>query len=299
MSNEFANPTGINWNNADHTSGTVQFGDDSKLFVQFYVKSVLNQAKSREQNKPWYDNVNYIIIQQPGERLNQINRPVTDNDKLRFGGQWRQFLANQVQVPEGTPIELLFPNNPAYADSLKALGIFTIQQAANLSSYGIDAIGMGGQETVNKAKRYLDESDNSAAYNRLTTEISKKDQEIKILREAQEKQKALIDDLYSRLGGNMALPVSDNRTLQHVPGYDPQQERINNLHVTKELGPKNTGTINKAAMFNPVPIEGYNEIKKPSKKAAKKPSMFNEVAKDEAKIVNEGTFDLPSEDFDL
>ena len=230
----FARPTGINWEGGG-TYGQVQYGDDSKLFVQFYWKSVINDYKSREHNRPFFENKEYIIIQTPGETLNQINRPVKDEDKMRFPRQWQQFQLSKTQVPEGTPIELLFPNTPAFADTLKSRGVYTIEQAAELSGNAIDNVGMGGQELVNKAQLYLKQAGNGKAYNKLRTELEKKDHEIKVLMANQEKQRILIDNLYAKLGGNTALPPQTMANVPYVPGYDPQTERINANQVTQEM----------------------------------------------------------------
>lgn len=230
----FARPTGIDWRGGG-TYGQVQYGDDSNLFVQFYWKSVINDYKSRETNRPYYENKEYIIIQVPGETLNQINRPIKDEDKYRFPRQWQQFQLNKTQVPEGAPIELLFPNTPAYADTLKARGVYTIEQAAELSGNAMDGMGMGAQELVNKAQLYIKQSGNSKIYNKLRGELEKKDQEIKILSQNVEKQRKLIDDLYVRVGGNTATPAQTMQNAPYVPGYDPQVERINSTQPTQEI----------------------------------------------------------------
>lgn len=235
MSDEFSRPSGIDWNSGG-TYGQVKFGDDSGLAVMFYSRSVRNEIKSREQNKPWFDNVDHVRINQPGERLNQIDRPVQEVDKHRFPRQWGQYINKKAQTPEGTPIDMLFPNNPALADILKGMGIYTVQQASKLNSYGIDAIGMGGQEVVNKAQTYLKESDNGAAYNKLRKELSDKDQQIRLLQSNQEKQRRLIDELYARVGGPGALaPLPKDLNPPYIPGYDAQTERINANHMTAQV----------------------------------------------------------------
>ena len=241
MSDSFQSPTGIQWN-SEGTYGQVQFGDDKNIIAAFYMKSVRNDAKSIEENRPIFENVVYIKIQHPGERLNQIDRPATNADKTRFERQWRSFMMNKTQIPEGTPIELLFPANPAYADTLKAMGIYTIEQGSNLSADGITNIGMHGQDLVNKCKKYLKEASSSQAYNHLRQDLEKKDQQIKILERSISELKAQNDELFKRIGNTMA-PTNSMLNPQELRSYDPQTERINANHKTGELKKKRAPSI--------------------------------------------------------
>lgn len=226
----FAKPTGIEWGNADKTFGQVKFGDDSQLVVIFYTKSVFNAAKSAAEGTRQYDNHIFVKIHPPGERLNVIDRPVQDADKHRFSHQWSLFLQNRTQVPDGTPIDLLFPNNPAIADSLKSMGVYTIQQCANLSSNAIETIGMGGREWVNKAVQYLDNAKSGSSFLKLQAESDKKDQQIKLL---ERKVNQLTDQLNDVIG-RINNPNSNLEQPGWVKGYDVQEDRLNANHPSTD-----------------------------------------------------------------
>src|SRR5574337_1408474 len=104
---EFASHTGIRWNG---NVGTVEYGGgDSKMVVLFYNKARHNPAKSQEAGRPVYDEAVFVKIHPPGERLNIVDRPATVQDQRRFPVQWAQFKENREQIPEGTPIDLLYP----------------------------------------------------------------------------------------------------------------------------------------------------------------------------------------------
>lgn len=229
---EFASPTGIEWQGEGH--GLVQFGDDSKMFCRFYWRSVRNEQQSKAANMPMFENIAYVIMHPPGERLNVNDRPAREEDKHRFPRQWNMFVKNQQQTPEGTPINLLYPNNPAYSDMLMGAGVYTVQQAANLSADAINNIGMGGQEVVNKAKRFIAESGDTLAYNRLREDNAKLAQHVKVLENNLQDQKKQIDELIRRLGNTTAPSMKE--TYPTVTGpYDPQSDRINSTHPTQEL----------------------------------------------------------------
>ena len=255
MQSEFAPVTGIDW--TGEGVGMAKFGDDSKQLVFFFWKSQRNEAKSIAENKPIFEDIPYIRMHPPGERLNIIERPARDDDKYRFPRQWNQFVQKQSQVPEGTPIELLYPNHPAYADTLRAHGIYTIQQLAELSAHAIDAVGMGAQEAVNKAQRYIKESGDSKALNALRKQLEDKDAAIRVLEKQIKLQKGQIDELFARIGNTMAP------TLAHLnpqdSTFDVQSARINANHPTREVKRAKVKRIDSTIDTNKITIEAVPE----------------------------------------
>ena len=229
----FQRPTGIDWGSADRTYGQVKFGDDSMLVVLFYTKSVFDPVRSAAEGVRHHNNQHYVKIHPAGEKLNIIDRPVTEADKHRFFHQWNAFLQNQTQVPEGTPIDLLFPNNPAVADNLKAFGVHTIQQCAKLSDNALQTIGMGSQDWKNKAVQYIDNATSGTAFLQLRAENEKKDQEIKLLRRQFEQLQSKYDEILNRIS-------NPNAYLQQpswVEGYDVQADRLEANHPSQEIKP--------------------------------------------------------------
>lgn len=211
--------------------GVVQYGNDKDLFVLFYKKSVENPLKSKEAGRPIYEERDYIKIQHPGEQLNKIDRPVREEDKYRFPNQWSRYLHNQTQMPEGTPIDLLFPNHPAIADNLKALNVFTVEQLANISAHAQDTIGLGAVEYVNKAKNYIKSAEKGVGFHKMQEELHNRDREIATLKHQLEIQKRQIDDLIARI----ANPDQHSYSPPFNPQHDVQSERINSVHPTNEM----------------------------------------------------------------
>ena len=223
-----ARPTGVDWQAGGHT-GMVRWGNDDNLLVMFYNKSVHVPALSTE-GRPVYKDMIYIKIQQPGEMLNVIDRPVEENDKRRFRTQWANFIHDRTQVPEGVPIALLFPNHPAVGENLRAVGVYTIEQCANLTAHAIDTIGRGGQEYVNKAKQYLEMANKGANFHALQKQLEEEQQKTRILENSVAQMKAQLDALNTK----MVDPVRASLSPPFIPNYDAQAERINNNAPTKE-----------------------------------------------------------------
>ena len=239
-------PTGVDWAGAGY--GMARFGEDTRLVVIFYTRSLKNDAKSREFGVPYNDNAVFVRIHEPGERLNVVDRPMQEGDKQRFHLQWSKFIQNQEQIPEGTPIDLLFPNNPALSENLKAQGVHTIQQCANLSANAIDNIGMGAQEYVNLAKKYLSSATDGLAFHKMQEQIVKKDQDYKILQHQFDQLKNQFNMLLERIND----PVKASQAPSWVEGHDAPTERIDSNHPSKELSEKQAKK--RKNMPAPVPI---------------------------------------------
>lgn len=223
-----ARPTGIQMQG---DFGIVQYGDDSRLVVFFYVKSVFNAAKSSEAGLRVHEDQIYVTMHPPGERLNIVDRPATEQDRMRFPVQWSKFIQKVQQVPDGTPIDLLFPNNPSIADNIKTYGIQTIQQLANLSADAINNVGMGAQEYVNMAKRYIENATDGTAFHKMQEELKKEKQNNQILSQ----QFANLQEQFNALLHQIKNPLAGQAQPGWVNGHDAAQERIDHNHPSKEI----------------------------------------------------------------
>lgn len=240
----FARPTGLNMDPSGNF-GQAKFGSD-KLNVMFYMKAVLDNEVSKQEGRPFFKNVIYVRIHPPGETLNIVDRPVRETDKHQYAMQWNQYTLNKTQMPEGTPLEYLFPNYPAVPATLKSMGVYTIEQLAGLGGNAIDNIGMGGQDYVNKAKKYLEQATDGAAFVRMQNDLKGKDEEITSLRRQLDLQAKAIQELQSKMASIGPIDHSQ-MNLQHVPGYDVQAARINAVHPTADIA-KNAKKRTKPSM---------------------------------------------------
>ncbi len=218
---DFQAPTGMDQNSLSQNGyGMVQYGpgDDRKIVI-FYNKAVRNPARSADEGRPIHEDRVFVKIQEPGEKLNVIDRPVKDDDKRRWPNQWRQFSMNQKQIPDGTPVDLLFPQSPAIAGSLQAYGIHTIEQLARLSAEGISTVGMGATEWVNKAKSYMEKAEKGVAFHQMQTALNQRDSQIAVLNNQVGLLKAQLDQVLAQ-----SKPAA---VTQYHPPVDEQTVLIN------------------------------------------------------------------------
>lgn len=252
MSDEFVNHSGIKWNG--HV-GTVEYGGgDKTMIAMFYNKAIQNPQKSLENGRPYFEDVIYVRIHPPGERLNIVDRPANATDKRRWPMQWAQFMENRVQMPEGTPVDLLYPDQPSVAAVLRANHVYTIEQCAELSGNAIEEIGMGSQRYVNDSKKYLEAANKGVGASQLRRELEDRDGKIRTLEHQISLLQAKVEQLQDNNTTNVDLAqlqalmagLQGRPQFPKAPGiapvFDSQTAQINATHVTQDIKPKRTRT---------------------------------------------------------
>lgn len=247
MADEFSAHTNIRWNG---NVGTVEYGGgDRTMVAMFYNRPMHNPARSQEEGRPFYEDRVYVRIHPPGERLNIVDRPATDQDRRRFPVQWQQFSENRQQIPEGTPIDLLYPEQPSIGAMLRASGVHTIEQCAELSGVAIDEIGMGAQKYSNEAQKYLQAASKGVGASQLRHELEERDSKIRTLEQTVESLQSRLQQLMdvNSQGVELAQLQKQIASLQMrptfpagapkqmAPAFDPQTAQINATHTTGDI----------------------------------------------------------------
>ena len=111
---------------------------------------------------------------------------------MRFPRQWQAYENQQQQVPDGTPLPILFPQDPQLCDQMRALRVHTIEHLAGLTEEGIKRMGMGGRAYVQKAKDFLEAAQNMKGAHEMQRTIEAQADEIATLKAAVEQLKARI-----------------------------------------------------------------------------------------------------------
>ena len=243
----FASPTNIDWRG--HVGSVEYGGGDKNMVVMFYNKAAHNPAKSQEAGRPVYEDKVFVRIAPPGERLNIVDRPARPEDGRKYPVQWAQFKENRQQVPEGTPIDLLYPEQPSVGSMLRANGVHTVEQCAELSAAAIDNIGMGTQRYVNDSAKYLQASSKGVKASQLRHELEERDGQIRTLTHMVESLKGEVERLRDTnahsvdlaqvqkliAGQQMRPQYPANRARQLEPEFDAQSAQINATHATADI----------------------------------------------------------------
>lgn len=230
--------------------GVVQYGGgDPSMVVMFFLKPIRNPAKSTAQGRPFFEDKVFVRIHPPGERLNIIEREANDSDRRRFPMQWAQFKDNAPQTADGTPIDMLFASSPSIAAALKASGVHTVEQCAKLSAHAIETIGMGAQQWVNDAVRYMEVADKGVKASQLKHIVEEKDREINSLKHTVDLLKTELDGIREKQ--NSSVTMADVQQMlanqggggkrgvfapgKLNPNFDAQTAQINATHATKDV----------------------------------------------------------------
>lgn len=213
--------------------GIVQYGPgDANLIVGFYPRSIHDKARSEKEGKPIFIQQDYVKIQQPGEKLTCVDRPATDIDKARFRNHWAAYQQGKAPPVEGIPLTLLFPHKPEIVSMLEAYKVQTVEQLARLSASGIQTVGMGSQEWVNKAQAYLNQAEKGVNHHKFSRAIEEKNAQIAQLKKQLDEVSANVAQM---LAGQIKAPVSVPAQFREAPkmpdfsnNFDTQTSIINN-----------------------------------------------------------------------
>ena len=182
--------------------GMVRFGTDSQINVLFYKKQVLDPALSAQHGRPMMVSRTYVRIQHPGER-DYADDPVESKPGIqhRFARQWEQFQKSQEQIPDGTPTEILFPQNIEIAANLHGCGVHTIEQLAALQDSAAMNIGMGVTDWKNRAKSFLDKANSHVGYHQWQREKATLENKLEVQENQMGQLRAQLDKVLAQLQG--------------------------------------------------------------------------------------------------
>jgi hypothetical protein len=90
---------------------------------------------------------------------------------------------------------------------LQSNSIHTVEQLANLSGHAIQSIGMGCQEWVNKAGKYMEQANRGVDYHRFNKALEEKDQQIATLtRQVEEMSRRINEIMHLRDDSRQPMP---------------------------------------------------------------------------------------------
>lgn len=184
----FKSPTGIS------EDGRAFYGDDSRLHVRFFVGKERHGLMSAEQGRDIFVPVDMVEIRQPGER-DVFHGRVTGEHIARFPRQWEAFQGGREHIPDGTPLSILFPNNPEKVENLRFFKVFTVEQLAALPDNAIQRIGLGARNDVNAAKKFIDDTAGYAGATKMNKRIADAESENATLREQMARLEARLAEM--------------------------------------------------------------------------------------------------------
>lgn len=200
--------------------------EDESLFVRFERKSVLNKARSygetildnenkvaheiKGSGKPEYDNVDYILLQIPGDKDCVPHRPATfcggakaigdpeawaqpcrapadglgrprldECDVHRFPDEWARYKAGQTEQTTGTPLRNWPGIDPASVDELAYYKVYTVESLASINDSNAEKFFALRQ----RAKDFIEASKKTVGAQQFRSELDAKDRQLKAMQD--------------------------------------------------------------------------------------------------------------------
>jgi hypothetical protein len=109
-----------------------QGAGDEKLFAVFYMGVLPNEARSLEEGRPIFDDVECIRVVVPGDKNHTVDRPASQVDKARFARQYAMFKQGVKEEDQitGTRLSDWPMVGRAQSEELKHIGLRTVEQIA-------------------------------------------------------------------------------------------------------------------------------------------------------------------------
>lgn len=147
----------------------------------FYTEPVENKVRSKEENRPIFEDRRFVKLVQPGDRLWSFIEEITadgvgvstnENYALRFPRYWEAFKRGEERTTVGTPLSQTSIVSRARAEELKYQGVYTVEEYANVQDNVLSKIGMGAREEREKCRAYLDQAKGGADIMKMATQMA-------------------------------------------------------------------------------------------------------------------------------
>lgn len=136
----------------------------ARVSVRFSTKPRQDEAATLREGRPIFASVEYVRIQTPGDKLNIIERPVTQADKQRFAREYAGWKAQgEAVMPAGTPLAEWAAGQltTSTVEELKMYGCYTVEQLAEMSDSNLKNVGIYMQKRQS-ARDWLERSRSGA-----------------------------------------------------------------------------------------------------------------------------------------
>lgn len=177
---------------------TVQHGDDNDVPVRFFQKAVQNKFRSKQENRPIFEDKDFIRIFYVGSR-DYLDREATEQDKRRFSRQWEAYQKQEKHSWQGTPLASYPGMTEAMKNTLEYYHVYTVEGLVSSSDATLDQVGMGARELQKNAKAWVEHA-----------KENKEDEEKKQMREQIEKLTNTVAELSRR--GNKSQPKTKGKS---------------------------------------------------------------------------------------
>lgn len=124
-------------------------------FPEFYIDTVVDAQQSKALGHTVYKDVEMVRITPKGGGHNVPEKFVTEAEIRRFPEHYRAFKENREMEVQGTDLRNWPMATPAEVKNCRSIKIFSVEELAELNESGIQKLGMGSRNLVERAKAYI------------------------------------------------------------------------------------------------------------------------------------------------
>jgi hypothetical protein len=174
---------------------------DKALLVRFFTSPIQSEAKSVEAGRPIFDDTEMIEIRVRGTKDNVVQRPVRQDDKVRFRDAYRAHKDGAKLLESGTPLSQWPVMSGSQVEELKYMGFVTVEQLAIASDSTVG--GIPGLLTLKqKANAFLEFSKGAAPLEQLSKRVEESENEKQVLSRQVADLSAMVAKLQAQMAAN-------------------------------------------------------------------------------------------------
>jgi hypothetical protein len=151
------------------------------MLVRFEFQGIMDEAKSAEEGRPVFRDVEFIEIRSPNDPLSIVHREVTREDRATYPQLYRAWKEGASEALTGTPLKEWTPLAASQAALLNFRGIRTLEQFVEVTDDGCHQMGHGYLTLRNAAQAWLAKAKDASTATKLAAELQARDSKIRAL----------------------------------------------------------------------------------------------------------------------
>lgn len=156
-----------------------------KDYVQFYKRPKQDDEATLKEGRPIFKMVEYVRITIPGDKNNQVDRPMRATDIQKYGPQYQAFQADKSQdEASGTLLSAWGGIPPERVEEYSYNKVKTVEQLAGMSDGNLQRMGPGAHADRTRARDYVETAKGHAPVAQLRKELEDRDVRIVMLEKA-------------------------------------------------------------------------------------------------------------------
>jgi hypothetical protein len=152
------------------------------MIIRFEFQGLVDEAKSAEEGRPVYRDVEFIEIRSPNDPLSVVHREVTKEDRATYPQLYRAWKEGAADALTGTPLKEWAPIAASQAALLAFKGIRTVEQFVEVSDDGCHQLGHGYLTLRNAAIAWMKKAQDASSATKMAAELQARDSEIRALK---------------------------------------------------------------------------------------------------------------------